>query len=144
VSDTGCGMDEQTQSRIFEPFFSTKEQGKGTGFGLATLYGIVKQSGAYVWVYSEPGHGTTFRIYLPLVSAVADTRVRVQVSEDAPRGSETIMVVEDDSSLREVTCHFLQGSGYTVIQAGSPEEAPRVAERHKGPIDFPFDRRDHA
>lgn len=136
VSDTGCGMDEQTQSRIFEPFFTTKEQGKGTGLGLATVYGIVKQSGGYVWVYSEPGHGTTFKIYLPLVSAVADTRVRVQASEDPPRGSETILVVEDDSSLREVTCQFLQGSGYTVIQAGAPEEALRVVEQYKGPIDF--------
>jgi two-component system, cell cycle sensor histidine kinase and response regulator CckA len=136
VSDTGCGMDEQTQSRIFEPFFTTKEQGKGTGLGLATVYGIVKQSGGYIWVYSEPGHGTTFKIYLPLVGAVAETRMRVQLSEDSSRGSETILVVEDDSSLRETTCEFLRSSGYTVLQAASPEVALHVAERYKGPVDF--------
>jgi CheY-like chemotaxis protein len=136
VSDTGCGMDERTLSRLFEPFFTTKEQGKGTGLGLATVYGIIKQSGGYIWVYSEPGQGTTFKIYLPLVAASADKRVRVEVSEKASRGSETIMVVEDDSSLREVTCEFLRGSGYIVISAGSPEEALCVAEGHRGPIDF--------
>jgi signal transduction histidine kinase len=136
VSDTGCGMDEQTLSRIFEPYFTTKEQGKGTGLGLATVYGIVKQSGGYIWVYSEPGLGTTFRIYLPMVSAVARADVPVSISEGSFHGSETILVVEDDSSLREVTCEFLRGSGYTILQAGSPEEALRIAEQHKGPIDF--------
>jgi CheY-like chemotaxis protein len=136
VSDTGFGMDEETQSRIFEPFFTTKQQGKGTGLGLATVYGIVKQSGGYVWVYSEPNHGTTFKIYLPLVSAIAESRVCVQVTEDVPRGSETIMVVEDDSSFREVTCQFLQNGGYTVIPAGSPQEALRLSSEHTGPIDF--------
>ena len=136
VSDTGCGMDEQTQSRVFEPFFTTKEQGKGTGLGLATVYGIVKQSGGYIWVYSELGYGTTFKIYFPLVAAAVQSRVRVPLSEDSPRGSETILAVENDSSLREVTCELLQSSGYTVIPAGSPEEALRLAERHAGPIDF--------
>ena len=136
VSDTGCGMDEHTLSHIFEPFFTTKEQGKGTGLGLATVYGIVKQSGGYIWVYSEPGLGTAFKIYLPLVSAVAETRVPIPTSGGSLRGTETILVVEDDSSLREVTCEFLRGSGYTVLRAGSPEEAFRVAEEYKGPIDF--------
>ena len=116
-------MDELTKSRIFEPFFTTKEQGKGTGLGLATVYGIVKQSGGYIWVYSEPGHGTAFKIYLPMVGAVAETPKYVEPSEELPHGSETILVVEDDASLREVSCEFLQSSGYIVIPAGSPEEA---------------------
>jgi two-component system cell cycle sensor histidine kinase/response regulator CckA len=136
VCDTGCGMDEQTQSRIFEPFFTTKEQGKGTGLGLATVYGIVKQSGGYIWVYSEPGHGTAFKIYFPMVEAAAESPQHVEQSEELPRGSETILVVEDDASLREVTCEFLQSSGYLVVSAGSPEEALHLAERHDGPIDF--------
>jgi CheY-like chemotaxis protein len=136
VSDTGCGMDEQTQSRIFEPFFTTKEQGKGTGLGLATVYGIVKQSGGYVWVYSEPGHGTAFKIYLPMIEAAAESPRYVERNEELPRGSETILVVEDDDLLREVTCEFLQSSGYIVIQAASPEEALHLAEWHNGPIEF--------
>jgi signal transduction histidine kinase len=136
VSDTGCGMDEHTQSHIFEPFFTTKEQGKGTGLGLATVYGIVKQSGGYIWVYSEQGHGTSFKIYLPMVEAAAESPQYVERNEELPRGSETILMVEDDASLREVTCEFLQSSGYNVIPAGSPEEALHLAERHKGPIDF--------
>lgn len=136
VADTGCGMDEQTQSRIFEPFFTTKEQGKGTGLGLATVYGIVKQSGGYIWVYSEPGHGTAFKIYLPMVEAAAEDPRHLERNEKVSRGSETILVVEDDASLREVTCEFLQNSGYLVMSAGSPEEALHLGEWHKGPIDF--------
>ena len=136
VCDTGCGMDEQTQSRIFEPFFTTKEQGKGTGLGLATVYGIVKQSGGYIWVYSEPGHGTAFKIYLPAVAAAPENSRHRHENEEAPRGSETILVVEDDALLREVTSNFLQNSGYVVIAAGSPEEALQLAERFTGSIDF--------
>ncbi|HYW38256.1 MAG TPA: response regulator [Terriglobales bacterium] len=136
VSDTGCGMDSETQSHIFEPFFTTKEQGKGTGLGLATVYGIVKQSGGYIWVYSEPGHGTAFKIYLPMVEAAAESPRYVERSEELPRGSETILVVEDDASLREVTGDFLQSSGYTVVAAESPGEALRLAESHNGPIDL--------
>ncbi|HEX2712277.1 MAG TPA: response regulator [Candidatus Acidoferrales bacterium] len=136
VSDTGCGMDEQTQSRIFEPFFTTKEQGKGTGLGLATVYGIVKQSGGYIWVYSEPDHGSAFKIYLPRVDAVTESSRPVEQNEELLRGSETILVVEDDASLREVTCDFLQSCGHLVISAGSSEEALRLAERHNGPIEF--------
>lgn len=135
VGDTGCGMDTEMQAHVFEPFFTTKEQGKGTGLGLATVYGIVKQSGGYIWVYSEPGHGTTFKIYLPMVEATAESPRYVDRSEVVPRGSETILVVEDDASLREVTCEFLQSSGYTVISAESPGEALELAESHNGPID---------
>jgi two-component system cell cycle sensor histidine kinase/response regulator CckA len=136
VTDTGCGMDEQTQSRIFEPFFTTKGVGKGTGLGLATVYGIVKQSGGYIWFYSEPGHGTAFKIYLPMVEALAEGPVRIQLREEPLRGSGTILVVEDDSSLREVTCEFLKSSGYAVLEAESPDEALRAVERHDGPIDL--------
>jgi signal transduction histidine kinase len=136
VSDTGCGMDEQTQSRIFEPFFTTKELGKGTGLGLATVYGIVRQSAGYIGVYSKPGHGTVFKIYLPMVEAAADGQQFVERSEELPRGSETILMVEDDSALREVTYELLQSSGYIVISAGSPEEAQQLAELHNGPIDL--------
>jgi two-component system, cell cycle sensor histidine kinase and response regulator CckA len=136
VSDTGSGMDRETQSHIFEPFFTTKERGKGTGLGLATVYGIVKQSRGNIWTYSEPGHGTIFKVYLPLVEATAEMPRYVEQSEGPVRGSETILLVEDDSSLREVTRMFLQGSGYTVISAGSPQEALRLSELHNGPIDM--------
>jgi two-component system, cell cycle sensor histidine kinase and response regulator CckA len=137
VSDTGCGMDEQTQSRIFEPFFTTKGQNKGTGLGLSTVYGIVKQSGGYIWVYSEPGHGTSFKIYLPMVEAAAELLRPVERSEASPtRGSETILVVEDDALLREVTCEFFHTSGYNVISAGSPDQALQLAKCHSGPIDL--------
>jgi signal transduction histidine kinase/DNA-binding LytR/AlgR family response regulator len=136
VSDTGCGMDEQTQSRIFEPFFTTKEQGKGTGLGLATVYGIVKQSGGYIWVYSEPGHGSAFKIYLPMVQAATEAPRHMERNDDLPRGSETILLVEDDASLREVTCEFLRSGGYVVLPAASPEEALDLAKHHNGQINF--------
>jgi two-component system cell cycle sensor histidine kinase/response regulator CckA len=136
ISDTGCGMDRETQSHIFEPFFTTKEHGRGTGLGLATVYGIVKQSGGNIWVYSEPDHGTVFKIYLPLVEAASETLGYTEGANEAPRGLETVLVVEDDASLREITCQFLQGSGYTVVSAGSPEEALALAGCHTGPIDF--------
>jgi two-component system, cell cycle sensor histidine kinase and response regulator CckA len=136
VRDTGCGMDEQTQSRIFEPFFTTKEPGKGTGLGLATVFGIVKQSGGFIWVYSELGHGTAFKIYLPVVEAAAEAPRILEVRPQMPRGSETILVVDDDASLREVTCQFLGGGGYTVLAAESPDQALQLAESHHGAIDF--------
>lgn len=137
VSDTGCGMDAETQSRIFEPFFTTKEKGRGTGLGLATVYGIVKQSGGYIWAYSEPGHGTTFKIYIPLATAQTQGDVVVpQATERPGRGSETVLVVEDDDDLRELTCEFLQASGYTVIQAAGPSEALSTATQHQGAIDL--------
>jgi two-component system, cell cycle sensor histidine kinase and response regulator CckA len=137
VTDTGCGMNESTQSRIFEPFFTTKEVDKGTGLGLATVYGIVKQSGGYIWVYSELNHGTSFKIYLPMVETAPELLRHVERSEVAPAlGTETILLVEDDSSLREVTVDVLERSGYTVISADSPSRALYLANFHTGPIDF--------
>ncbi|HEY2461768.1 MAG TPA: response regulator [Candidatus Acidoferrum sp.] len=136
VSDTGCGMDQETQARLFEPFFTTKELGKGTGLGLATVYGIVKQSGGYIWVYSEVGHGTAFKIFLPMVMAAAEGTQYAEPTDQVPRGSETILMVEDDASLREVTAEFLHSSGYTVLAAASPDEALRLSHSHAGQIDF--------
>jgi two-component system cell cycle sensor histidine kinase/response regulator CckA len=136
VSDTGCGMDEETRARLFEPFFTTKEQGKGTGLGLPTVSGIVKQSGGYIGVASEPGRGTSFKIYFPVAAAVAETLRSRERKEEPPRGLETILVADDDVSLREVTCEFLRSGGYRVISAESPEDALRLAESHPGPIDL--------
>lgn len=133
VSDTGCGMDAETQSHIFEPFFTTKKQGKGTGLGLATVYGVVKQSGGFIYVYSEVGHGTTFKIYLPQVAAVVE-RDAEKPEIAAPRGSETILLVEDEESVRELVRDYLAGTGYHVLEANDGVQAIEVAEAHKGPI----------
>ena len=122
VSDTGSGMDENTKSQIFEPFFTTKDVGKGTGLGLATVYGIVKQSNGYIAVYSEPGRGSTFKIYFPVVGGASQELVPT-LDLDPPRGTETVLVVEDEQSLREVTVALLQGAGYRVLQARDAEEA---------------------
>jgi PAS domain S-box-containing protein len=123
VSDIGSGMDQATQSRIFEPFFTTKELGRGTGLGLAVVYGIVKQSGGYIWVYSEPDHGTTFKIYLPRVSGQPETERRIPVAAGAPFGSERILVVEDDAGVREFIRAVLSEQGYTVLAASGADEA---------------------
>ena len=124
VSDTGHGMDAATASRIFEPFFTTKPQGKGTGLGLATVYGIVKQSGGHVDVYSEPGHGTTFKIYLPRVDAGGPPPARSRAPHVAPHGGpETIVLVEDEDGLRALVREVLEESGYRVIDAGTPRPA---------------------
>ncbi|MGO8797195.1 MAG: response regulator, partial [Candidatus Sulfotelmatobacter sp.] len=134
VTDTGCGMDEATRARVFEPFFTTKERGKGTGLGLATVYGIVKQSGGFVWVYSELGLGTAFKVYLPVAAgsiAVADKPVAM---EDELLGSETILVVEDERGIRDVTCSYLAAKGYQVLQASNPVEALRIFSEAKQPI----------
>jgi two-component system, cell cycle sensor histidine kinase and response regulator CckA len=133
VSDTGTGMDAETQSRVFEPFFTTKPVGKGTGLGLSTVFGIVKQSGGTIGVYSEPGHGTTFKIHLPLREEAAI--VPVQTKETEPLGgTEMIFVVDDTSALRELTRLLLEGVGYTVMDSGAPEEALRMATEYVGPL----------
>ncbi|HYL83906.1 MAG TPA: PAS domain S-box protein [Candidatus Angelobacter sp.] len=134
VSDSGSGMDRQTVSRIFEPFFTTKEKGRGTGLGLATVYGIVRQSGGHIWVYSEPGAGTTFKIYFPLEMEASDSVVAPASTGLASDASETILLVEDSILLAKVTRDFLEGEGFTVLIAGSPREAMHIAEAHKGPI----------
>jgi len=133
VSDTGIGMDQLTLSHVFEPFFTTKEQGKGTGLGLSTVYGIVKQSGGYIWVYSEIGIGTSFKVYLPRVDAVADT-IRPATAADPHRGHETVLLVEDEDGVRALIRQVLHRSGYTVLQAREGGEALLLCERHEGKI----------
>lgn len=135
VSDSGMGMDETTKARIFEPFFTTKEKGKGTGLGLATVYGIVKQSGGYVWVYSEPGHGTTFKVYLPRIEGKAAPLGKPQAVPGSLRGTDTVLLVEDDLAVRTVTRQMLQRQGYTVLEAADVESAVAFTLNHEGPID---------
>ena len=136
VTDTGHGMDEATKAHIFEPFFTTKELGKGTGLGLATVYGVVKQSGGFIWVTSSPGMGTTFEIYLPQVSGPVSKPERDAKPVEIPNGSETILVVEDETGVRELACQFLRVKGYTVLEARDGEEALEIAARHSGTIDL--------
>jgi two-component system cell cycle sensor histidine kinase/response regulator CckA len=136
VSDSGIGMDAATQAHIFEPFFTTKEQGKGTGLGLATVYGVVKQSGGFIWVYSEVGKGTCFKIYLPRVDQVAETPGAVLPFAEVPRGTETVLLSEDEQDVREVAREFLESGGYTVIEAQNGEEALRLGTTHNGKIDL--------
>jgi signal transduction histidine kinase len=133
VSDTGVGMDEETRSHIFEPFFTTKETGKGTGLGLATVYGIVTQSNGTIAVYSEPGRGTTFKIYLPRVEEPADVTTAEAPAADL-RGGETIVLVEDNEMLRALACEVLRGSGYTVLEARNGADALEITQRYHGPI----------
>jgi signal transduction histidine kinase/CheY-like chemotaxis protein len=134
VTDTGCGMDAGTQARIFEPFFTTKGQGKGTGLGLATVYGVVKQSGGFIWVYSEVNHGSTFKIYLPQVNADLERGVPEKTSRDAHPGTETILFVEDEESVRELVRDYLGKSGYRVLEAADGVQALEIAAAHRGPI----------
>jgi PAS domain S-box-containing protein len=134
VEDTGCGMDRQTQSRIFDPFFTTKEIGKGTGMGLATVYGIVKQSGGYIWVYSELNKGTIFKIYLPLVDQSPQPLNQEEPETVVLRGCETILLAEDSDSLREMAREYLESLGYTVVEAASGAEALQKAKDFAGTI----------
>ncbi len=135
VSDTGCGMDEATRKRIFEPFFTTKGLGQGTGLGLATVFGIVKQCGGHIWVYSEPGQGTTFKLYFPSIEAHA-TQEQARPAQAAHHGVETILLVEDEAAVRTVTLLTLRGMGYTVLEACDGPEAIAICERYPNPIDL--------
>jgi len=136
VSDTGVGMDSQTQARIFEPFFTTKEPGKGTGLGLATVYGVVKQMGGAIWVRSEPGQGTSFDIYLPRVETTDEKSAPEArtVLVAAPSGTETVLLVEDQDGIRDLVREFLQRKGYRVLHATDGDDALRIADEHKDPI----------
>jgi PAS domain S-box-containing protein len=136
VSDTGCGMDESIKSQIFEPFFTTKAVGEGTGLGLSTVYGIVKQSEGYILVYSETGKGTTFRIYFPRVIEKAEALVLPREVAEPPRGSETILVVEDDKTLREITVKLLQDGGYRVVEAKDAEDALTIMAASQPEVDL--------
>jgi hypothetical protein len=134
VSDTGVGMTLEVRERVFEPFFTTKEKGKGTGLGLSTVYGIVKQSGGNIWVYSEPGQGTTFKIYLPRVDEPLEELKREVEVKEIPRGSETILVVEDEEDVRKLAVRVLKKQGYKVLEAPQGGDALLICEKHEGLI----------
>jgi PAS domain S-box-containing protein len=134
VSDTGMGMGPETLSRIFEPFYTTKEVGKGTGLGLSMVYGIVKQSGGYIWVYSEPNRGTTFKIYLPRVDQPAEQAAADKRPAQVMRGTETILLVEDDPQLRQLSSSVLSHCGYRVLTAGTPEEGLEICKTNQRDI----------
>jgi two-component system cell cycle sensor histidine kinase/response regulator CckA len=136
VSDTGCAMDREEQSRIFEPLYTTKEPGKGTGLGLSTVYGIVKQSGGFIWVYSEPNQGATFKVYLPRVNEALDVVPPPPPLAEPTRGSETILLVEDEAPLRKVVQQILVRQGYVVLAANGGEEGLALAHAHSGAIDL--------
>jgi PAS domain S-box-containing protein len=134
VTDTGTGMSAETKTHIFEPFFTTKEVGKGTGLGLSTVYGVVKQSGGYIWVYSELGYGSTFKIYLPRVDQPVQQSRASEPESGLCHGTETVLLVEDEASVRTLTRSLLEEGGYTVIEASNGAQALEVASRHAGPI----------
>src|SRR6266581_1786073 len=134
VRDSGHGMDAETRARIFEPFFTTKEMGKGTGLGLATVYGIVKQSGGCVWVESEPEKGARFEVYLPLVDEAAESAASEEIAVTPARRRKTVLIVEDEERVRELASEFVESAGYTVLTARDGKEALAIAERSDEPI----------
>jgi CheY-like chemotaxis protein len=136
VADSGLGMDETTQAHLFEPFFTTKEVGKGTGLGLATVYGIVKQSGGYVWVYSEAGRGTTVKVYLPRVAAEAELAAPAPEPQELRGGQETVLLVEDSAPVRALARRSLEAWGYTVFDAPDGPAAVAFSTQHTGGIDL--------
>jgi PAS domain S-box-containing protein len=136
VSDNGCGMDRETLKNLFEPFFTTKEVGQGTGLGLATVYGIVKQNNGFINVYSEPGQGTTFNIYLPRLEERGENASDIPIVKNVSGGTETILLVEDESAILRMTCMMLEQKGYTVLSAAAPSEAVEKAGTHSGTIDL--------
>ena len=136
VSDDGCGMDREIMDRLFEPFFTTKEVGQGTGLGLATVYGIVRQNGGFITVDSEPGKGTTFNVFLPMHDAVVTQDKPSPANLDTLHGHETILVVEDEPAILDIICTLLMQQGYVVLSAGAPGEAMRLAKEHEGEIDL--------
>ena len=136
VTDNGTGMDAETQSHIFEPFFTTKDKGKGTGLGLATVYGIVKQSGGFIWVYSELGKGTSFKIYLPRLDQPEEYSGTPRPAIEAPMGTETVLLAEDEQDVREIAREFLESGGYRVIEARDGIEAIALAAAHRSEIDL--------
>jgi len=136
VKDTGIGMTREIQQRVFEPFFTTKEQGKGTGLGLATVYGIVTQSGGEVHLHSQPNKGTTFRLFFPALATAAESVPAVAETSAAPRGDETVLIVEDDASLRALAARVLEASGYKVLLARNGVEALALCAGYDGKIDL--------
>src|SRR5450759_2051733 len=139
ITDTGMGMSAEVKARVFEPFFTTKDVGQGTGLGLSTCYGILKQSGGHISVYSEPGRGTTFKIYLPPVEPQTKIPLQRLASPDLPRGTETILLVEDDPAMREMAAALLRRLGYTVLAAANGVEALNLKQqRDSGHIDLLF------
>jgi CheY-like chemotaxis protein len=134
VTDTGAGMDRETQASIFEPFFTTKGLGRGTGLGLSTVYGIVKQNRGHIWVYSEPGKGTTFRVYLPRTGVQTEGVEKEQASTPSLEGSETILVVEDDEPVGKMAERMLGGYGYRVLTARNGTEALEISGSYSGPV----------
>jgi signal transduction histidine kinase/CheY-like chemotaxis protein len=134
MTDTGTGMDEETKSHIFEPFFTTKEEGKGTGLGMSTVYGIVRQSNGHIFVYTEPGRGTTFKIYLPRIEGNAEPEEKEELAVKVLNGTETLLVVEDNDSVRNLARKVLGDYGYTILEAEDGESALKLSEAHEGSI----------